>query len=319
MKKALVDDDIHPNDVLRRAVGDRISLEFGVESTEDALINTLRGKDILFATSRLPVTRRVLEETDLEIVAKIGTGIDNVNLDAARELGIPVTYSPGINAQAVAEHTVGLIIAVRRDLVRNYELLAEGKWRDEAALTEGVSGQTVGIIGFGRIGSRVAGFLSGFNTEILAYDPYVLDQDTDITGAELTTLDDLLERSDIVSINAELTDETRGMVGRREFGLMKDSAILVNTARGPIVSETALVEALEEDRIAGAGLDVFETEPLPASSRLHEFDTVISTPHAAGITRVSRVTSVETLVSNVFGLLDGDRVPERFIAAAPPN
>jgi len=317
MKHALVDDDINPREVLRETVGDRLSLEFGVETAEEALKDALAGKDVLFTTSRLPVTRRVLEETDLEIVAKIGTGIDNVDLKAARDLGIPVTYTPGVNAQAVAEHAVGLTIAVRRDIVRNYELLASGKWRDEAALTQGLTGQTVGIVGFGRIGSRVAALLSGFNVELLAYDPYVLEQDTDISGAELTSLDDLLARSNVLSINAELTEETEGLIGRRELDLLKDSAVLVNTARGPVVSESALVEALEEDRIAGAGLDVFETEPLPADSRLHDFDNVVATPHAAGITRKSRVESVETLVSNVLGLLDGDRVPDRYIAASP--
>lgn len=317
MKHALVDDDINPREVLRETVGDRISLEFGVETSEEALIAALAGKDVLLTTSRLPVTRRVLEETDLEVVGKIGTGIDNVDLEAARDLGIPVTYTPGVNAQAVAEHAVGLMIAVRRDIVRNYELLASGKWRDEAALTQGLTGQTVGIVGFGRIGSRVAALLSGFNVEILAYDPYVLEQDTDISGAELTSLDDLLERSDVLSINAELTDETEGLIGRRELDLLTDSAVLVNTARGPVVSEDALVEALEEGRLGGAGLDVFETEPLPVDSRLHDFDNVVATPHAAGITRESRVKSVETLVANVLGLLDGERVSDRYIAASP--
>lgn len=317
MKHALVDDDIRPRAVLEAAVDGRLALEFGVEPTEEALIAALEGTDVLFPTSRLPVTGRVLETADLELVAKIGTGIDSVDLDAARREGIPVTYTPGLNAQAVAEYTVGLAIAVRRDVVTNDARLADGEWRDEVDLAAGVTGKTVGIVGFGRIGSRVANLLNAFHAEILAYDPYVLEQDSDVSGAELTSLEDLLARSDVVTVNAELTDETRGMIGRREFGRMKDTAVLVNTARGPVVSEPALVEALEEGSIGGAGLDVFETEPLPTSSRLHEFDAVVATPHVAGMTRECRVESIETLAENALRLLDGERVPERYLAVPP--
>lgn len=317
MKYALVDDDIRPAAVLERATRGRIELEFGGEPTEEALIAALDGKDVLFATSRLPVTGRVIDATDLDLIAKIGTGIDNVDLAAAREAAVPVTYTPGINAQPVAEHTVGLAIAVARDIVGNHGRLAGGHWRDEATLGTGVVGKSVGIVGFGRIGRRVAGLLAGFNVDVLAHDPYVLKQDTDVTGAELTGLDDLLDRSDVVTINAELTDETRGLIGRPEFERMKDSAVLVNTARGPIVSEPALVDALEAGEIAGAGLDVFETEPLPASSRLHEFDAVVATPHVAAMTRECRVESIETLASNALGLLAGERVPDRFLAVEP--
>lgn len=317
MKYALVDEDIRPAAVLERATRGRIDLEFGGEPTEEALIAALDGKDVLFATSRLPVTGRVIDATDLDLIAKIGTGIDNVDLAAAREAAVPVTYTPGINAQPVAEHTVGLAIAVARDIVGNHGRLAEGHWRDEATLGTGVVGKSVGIVGFGRIGRRVAGLLAGFNVDVLAHDPYVLKQDTDVTGAELTGLDDLLDRSDVVTINAELTDETRGLIGRPEFDRMKDSAVLVNTARGPIVSEPALVDALEAGEIAGAGLDVFETEPLPASSRLHELDAVVATPHVAAMTRECRVESIETLASNALGLLAGERVPDRFLAVEP--
>lgn len=317
MRRALADEDIQPAEELRAALKGRLGLDVGVEATEDALIDALEGVDVLFATSRLPVTERVLEASDLEIVAKIGTGIDSVDLQAAAERGIPVTYTPGFNAQAVAEHTVALLLAVSRNVVVNAGLLEEGYWRDEVELGTSVSGKTLGIVGFGRIGSRVAGVMSGFNVDVLAHDPYVPELDTDITGGELTSLEDLLQRSDFVTVNAELTEETRGMIGRREFELMKDSAVLVNTARGPIVSEDALLEALEERRIAGAGLDVFETEPLPASSPLHEFDNVVTTPHNAGMTEECRVRMIRTLASNAIDLLNGESIPERFIASGP--
>lgn len=317
VKSVLADQDIQPSEVLRESVAGELDLEIGVDSDEEALTEALQGIDVLFGTSRLPLTRHVLEKSDLNVLAKIGTGLDNVDLAAARELNIPVTYTPGINAQAVAEHTVGLTLAVARNVVANDRSLAEGYWRDAIELGTGISGKTYGIVGFGRIGRRVAGVLSGFNVDVLAYDPYVLEQDTDITGTVLTSLEDLLNRSDIVAINAELNEETRGLISHSEFETMKESAIIVNTGRGPIVSEDALVEALERGQIAGAGLDVYETEPLPPSSPLHAFDNVVATPHVAGMTQECRVEMIETLVSNTLGLLNDRQIPERYIATQP--
>jgi phosphoglycerate dehydrogenase-like enzyme len=315
MKSALVDQDIQPYSVLEKETAGRLDIDIGVEETEDAIVESLAGKEVLLATSRLPVTASVLERSpELEAIGKIGTGLDSVDLEAAAELGIPVTYTPGLNAASVAEHTVGLAIAVARDVVPNHDLLKEGKWRDEVELSSTVVGKTVGIVGFGDIGSRVAAFFSGFNVDVLAYDPYVYPEDTEITGAELTSLEDLLRESDIVTVNAELTPETRGLIGEREFDLMDESAILVNTARGPIVSESALVDTLESGGIAGAGLDVFETEPLPPSSPLHEFDNVVATPHAGAMTEQSRTKGIETLVDNVLDLLDGEPVADRYVA-----
>jgi D-3-phosphoglycerate dehydrogenase len=313
--KALVDQDLQPLEVLETAVDDRLDLTVGVEASEAALVDALDGMDVLFTTSRLPITEDVLAAAeDLQVVGKIGTGIDNVALDAAADLDIGVTYTPGLNAAAVAEYTLGLAIAVSRDIVRNDRLLEGGGWRDETDLNTTVNGRTVGIVGFGDVGSRVAAFFSGLNVDVLAYDPYVFEEDTDVTGAELTDLDDLLARSDIVTVNAELTDETRGLIDADAFARMQDSAILINTARGPIVSESALIDALERGEIAGAGLDVFETEPLPADSPLHDFDNVVATPHVAATTTETRVDIVRTLADNVFGMLDGSGAPERYTA-----
>lgn len=317
MRRALVDQDLQPAEALKAEVGDRLELDVGVESTEEAVIEALDGASVLFTTSRLPISERVLESADeLEVIGKIGTGLDNVDLDAASELGIGVTYTPGLNAAAVAEYTVGLALAVSRDIVQNDRLLEAGGWRNETELSSSVHGKTVGVVGFGDIGSRVAAFFSGLTTDVLTYDPYVFEEDTDITGAELTDLPDLLERSDIVTVNAELTAETEGLIGAPELDRMQESAILVNTARGPVVSESALIDALEAGEIAGAGLDVFETEPLPRDAPYHEFDNVIATPHVAATTTESRTLSIDALVDSVFGMLDGDGAPDRYTAVA---
>ena len=317
MRRALVDQDLQPEAALREKVGDRLQLNVGVDPAEEAVIDALDDISVLFTTSRLPISKRVIEAADeLKVIGKIGTGLDNVDLNAASELGIGVAYTPGLNAAAVAEYTVGLALAVSRDILRNDQLLEAGGWRNEAELSTSVHGKTVGVVGFGDIGSRVAAFFSGLTTNVLAYDPYVFNEDTDITGAELTDLDDLLERSDIVTINAELTDQTEGLIGASELTRMQESAILINTARGPVVSESALIDALAADEIAGVGLDVFETEPLPRDSPFHEFDNVIATPHVAATTTESRTQSIDALVKTVYKMLDGDGAPDRYTAVA---
>jgi D-3-phosphoglycerate dehydrogenase len=316
MPHALVDRDIQPMTHLESQVGDRFTLDIGGETDREALIASLQGADLILTTSRLPVDRTVLERTDLELVAKLGAGLDNVDLDAAAELEIPVTHTPGLNARAVAEHTVLMALAVSRELLPNARHLEAGGWRDDIGLGSELADATVGIVGFGRIGSRVAGLLSGFNADVLAYDPYVFEEDTEVTGGTLTDLETLLSESDVVTVNAELTPETEGLLGAAELDRMPASSYLVNTARGPIVDEDALIAALENDEIAGAALDVFETEPLPADSRLHDFENVVATPHVASSTERTRTRTIDRLVESAVALLSGDPVPDRYMAVS---
>lgn len=317
MIRALVDEDIQPPSRITEAAGDQLEVSIGVPTQEDALIQALSGRDVLFCTSRIPVTRHVLKETDLDVVAKIGTGIDNIDLVAAEEFGIPVTYTPGSNAMAVAEHTVALMLGVGNRIVEADSALTTGVWRDELPLGTAVFEATVGIIGFGNVGRRVASLLTGFHTDTRAYDPYVQAIDTEYSGAHLeASLTPLLTDSDFLAITAELTPETRGLIGPSEFKSMKNTAILVNTARGPIIQTDALLDALRSDEIAGAGLDVFDHEPLPASSPLHEFDSVITTPHAAAAKTNSRHRTIDLIVQNTLSLLHGDPITDRFLATS---
>ncbi|MFC6724059.1 NAD(P)-dependent oxidoreductase, partial [Halobium palmae] len=232
-RRGLVDRDLQPADRLGERVGDVFDVEVGGPGDERELIDALDGKDAVFTTSRLTLSERVLEATDLDLVAKIGTGIDNVDLDAAARLGIPVTHTPGMNAMSVAEHTVGLLLAVTHRISQTQDLLRNGGWRDDAPFGTQLYGKTVGIVGYGNVGRRVAKLLSGFDLRTLAYDPYVREIDGELTGAELTSFDRLLEESDAACVNAELTEETRGMIGESALAAMKPSAVLVNTARGP--------------------------------------------------------------------------------------
>ena len=284
MYRGVLDEDIHPRELLLEVVGDRIELDVGIDGDEASTVERLAGADVAFVTSRVPITRRVVESTDLRVVAKVGTGIDSVDLAAAREHGVVVTHTPGINALSVAEHGLTMLLATRRHVVAGHRALEAGRWRDSVPLGMLLSGTTVGIVGLGNVGRRIASLLRGFDVETLAYDPYVDRIEGQPVHAELVGLETVLSRSDSVVVAAELTDETRGMIDREAISAMADDAVLVNVSRGPIVDPDALVEAIREGELWGAGMDVHATEPLPTDSPLHEFENVVLTPHVAGST-----------------------------------
>ncbi|XVH33448.1 NAD(P)-dependent oxidoreductase (plasmid) [Haloferacaceae archaeon DSL9] len=314
-----IDQDVKPRDPLLAGLDTRFDVRIGVDNTEEALVDALEGVDVLFTTSRLPVSERVIEASSLSLVAKIGTGLDSIDLDAAADHGVTVVYTPGMNAMSVAEHALTLLLAVKRNVRLGGNALREGKWRDEVPNARPVVGTTVGIVGFGNVGSRLAGLLAGFNVDILTTDPYVHEIDTEITDTTLTDLETVVSESDAVVVTAELTEETRGLIDAAVFEKMKSSAVLVNTARGPIVDEQALLTALESGEIAGAGLDVFESEPLSEESELHEYETVVVTPHIAASSVVARTQIVETLADCATRYADDEPLQRRLVAAAPPD
>jgi phosphoglycerate dehydrogenase-like enzyme len=319
MRRAIVDQDITPTGRLLDGVPDSWAVSVGVEGTVDAVREALADANVAFVTSRVPLPREVIEGApELEVVAKLGTGLDNVDREAAAERGIPVTHTPGYNARSVAEHTLCLVLATARRLTEGRAILESGGWRDQFTLATRLSGSTVGIVGLGDVGRRFGRLLTGFDVEILTHDPYVPGTDAELVDGSMTSLETLLDRSDVIVLAAELTEETRGLVGEAELSQTKPSAILVNTARGPIVDEDALVRALESGALAGAGLDVFASEPLDPDSPLLALDTVVATPHTAAMTRESRVESIRRLTTNVVRLLDGRGVPEEFLARPAP-
>lgn len=315
--KALVDEDIRPVEHLENRFEDVLELSIGAKNSREELIEQLQGKEFVLTTSRLPLDSEVLTATpELRAVAKNGTGLDNIDLGKAEELGISVFYTPGLNAYAIAEYSVTLLLTVGRHVSHNQTLLQAGVWRDELPLSKTVTGSTIGIIGFGNIGKYLAKLLSGFDVEVLASDPYVPTPEFDHFEVESVELDKLLERSDAVSINTALTEETKGLIGEHEFELMKSTAIIVNTARGPIIDENALIDAVEEGKIRGAGLDVFEEEPLPTDSDLHEYDNILTTPHTAGTTYSSRRRCIDSLRNSIGTYLEGGMPDNQYVAIA---
>ncbi|MFB6300338.1 MAG: NAD(P)-dependent oxidoreductase [Halobacteriales archaeon] len=314
--RVLVDQDLQPLDYLDAQLGDGFELSTVGTTTEPALIEALADMDVVCTTSRLPISAAVLEATDLQVVAKIGTGIDNVDLEAAERLGIPVTYTPGVNALSVAEHTVGLLVGVAHRISATQDVLRAGGWRDEIPFGTMLRDKTVGIVGYGAIGRRVAALLDGFGVELLTHDPYVDDIETQVTQTEMVSFEELLDRADAVTVNAELTEETRGLIGAAELDRLGPNGILINTARGPIVDEAALIDALRGDQLMGAGLDVFADEPLTPDSPLHDCENVITTPHVAAVTEETRKQGIERLAHHIRSLLADESIPERYRARA---
>src|SRR5918999_2524657 len=233
--------------------------------SEDELIRAAQDADALLVSTREAVTRRVLESIPrVKVISRYGVGLDNVDLEAAADAGIVVTHYPGYCTSEVADHTLAMILALNRRIVEQDRALREGAWVEHGPATRRIlrgsiqplREQTLGIVGFGRIGQAVAARAKPFNLAILAADPYI-DPDVMVAaGVEPVALDVLLERSDIVSIHAPLTPETRGLIDAAALTLMKQTAVLVNTARGPIIDLPALARALQEGKIAGAALDV---------------------------------------------------------------
>jgi D-3-phosphoglycerate dehydrogenase len=256
---------------------------------EDALIEALRGAQVL-VTQMGPVTERVLEACpDLRLVVVCRGGPVNVNLDAAKIHDVRVCFAPGRNAAAAAEFTVGLLLAALRRIPQAHQLLAgQGSWEGASYFTYERCGLEledlpVGLIGYGAVGGRVARVLCAFGARVMVYDPYVHGE---IHGLRVGSLDELLTRSQVITLHARLTPETRGLIGARELALLPPGAVVVNAARGPLLDEEALCDALEEGRLSAAALDTYEREPLPAGSRLFGLaERVVLTPHLGGASR----------------------------------
>jgi len=231
-----------------------------------------------------PISRAFVESADaLKVISILRSGAENVAVDFATERGVTIMNTPGRNARAVAECTMGMILSEIRNIARAHAELKSGKWRRSFANSDGIPelcDRTVGLVGYGAVGRLVAGYLDAFGSRI-AFDPYF---EGDPSPAELVDLETLLKLSDVVSIHARLTDETHHLIGAEQIALMKPAAVLVNTARSGLLDEDALINALSERRITGAALDVFDTEPLPRGHALLKLDNVTITPHLAGST-----------------------------------
>ncbi len=271
---------------------------------ESALVERIRDAEIVVnIRSSCKFTGSVLEQCRrLKHLSIWGTGTDNVDLAAAERLGITVTNTPNVSAVSIAEHSLSLMLAVARRTVVVDRQTRQGLW--PRGQMKQLSGKTLGVIGLGAIGSRMARLGEGIGMRVVAWTMHPESKQ----GFRLVSLEDLLAESDVVSVHLRLSEQTRGFLNRERLSRMKDGAILINTARGPIVEEAALLEALREGRLSGAGLDVFDTEPLPAGHEFNAMEQVVLSPHNAGVTPEALEAGLSLALKNVESFLAGHPV-----------
>jgi D-3-phosphoglycerate dehydrogenase len=309
------------------------SEEAGKILTEDECVSAFRDAEILVVGYET-LTERVLEHCpNLKLIAIPRGNPVNVSLPAANRRGIPVLYTPARNANAVAELVIGLTLSLIRRIARANHEIKNGRFlfppaedvyrvpekddivwgfvqKDPSPFLEyygyELYGKNFGLVGYGAIGRRVARFLQAMDVNVMAYDPYLPPETAKADGVELMSLDDLLRTSDAVSLHCKVTEETKGLIGAREIALMKPSAILINTARGVIVDQRALIEALEAGRIAGAALDVFWQEPLPENHPILKMDNVVITPHIGSASQDVPLHQSKMVVGDILAFLAGE-------------
>jgi D-3-phosphoglycerate dehydrogenase len=308
-KSVLLDNPIHPQAfaLLEREV----TVLPMYKASLPQLAQALAKANATIVSTRFPITEQEIRlGSRLEVIGRPGAGVDSVDIRAASEAGIPVVYTPAGPTESVAEHTLCFMLMLAKQMLKADAAVRQGDFpfRTRVKGSE-IMGKTLGIIGGGHIGSRVAKICSSaFDMRVLLYDPYITPEQAQVCGGNLcAALDQIMTESDFVSIHTPLTSETHKLIGRHELAMMKRTAFLINTSRGPVVDEQALIAALREKRIAGAALDVFEQEPPDSDSPLFTLDNVALTPHMASFTDEGRYRMGVVVVQQVLDVLQGKR------------
>ena len=314
-KKVLITDYVWPDLDAEREILEAAGVELVVapDGSEDTLAALAADVDaIMFCFAS--VTGKVLRSAPKCVVAsRYGIGVDNVDIETATELGIVVTNVPDYCIDEVADHAIGMVLALNRRLAQHDQLVKKGGWAD-LKLNQSMKRMreaTLGIVGFGRIGRAVAARGSVFCGKVVAYDP-LIETGTVIDGVECVSFDDLIRGSDFITVHVPLMPSTENLIGAAQLEAMKDDAIVVNCARGGLIDEMALAEALANGRIGGAGLDVLEPAPPADDHPLLAFDNVIITPHTAFFSQASTVELERRTAQEVVRVMNGER-PENFI------
>ena len=307
--RILVTDEIDPEGVALLAGEEDFDVDEVPTLPPNELLKRIPAYDALVGRSATKVSAELLRAaTRLKVVGRAGVGVDNIALETATELGIAIINAPAGNTIAVAELLFGVVISLLRHLPVAYESMHAGRWERSSLLGSELKGKTLGIVGVGRIGGEVAVRAQSFAMSLVGYDPYVAESRfQSLRVHRCSSLDELLDESDIVTVHTPLTDETRGMIGRRELGRLSPSAIVVNMARGGIVDEDALAEALASGKLAAAAVDAFVKEPVKADHPLTRFPNVFLTPHiGASTAEAQRNVAVDACAAVRDALLSGE-------------
>lgn len=285
-QKVLISDPVAPEclEVFRTAPGFEADYRPGLKLAE--LLEIVPVYAGLIVRSETKVTAALLERAErLRAVVRAGVGVDNIDVEAATRKGVLVMNCPGGNTVAAAEHTVALLLALARNVPQACASMKGGRWDRAKFMGSEVTGKTLSVLGLGKVGREVARRALGLGMKVLGYDPFVTDEAARALKIETASLEDAIARADFLTVHVPLTDKTRGLVGRDSIARMKDGVRIVNVARGGIVDEAALAEAIRAGKVAGAALDVFEKEPIDPQSPLLELEKVIVTPHLGASTR----------------------------------
>lgn len=265
----------------------------------------IKNYEAIIIRSGTKLTGDIIEEgANLKVIGRAGVGLDNVDLETATKKGIMVVNTPGGNTTSTAEHTMSMILALSRNIPQADKSIKSGQWNRKKFMGVELYGKTLGIIGLGRIGSEVAKRASGFKMKVMAYDPFLPVEKAKKLEIELVDLDELLKNSDYISLHTPITDETRHMIGEREFKLMKYGVRIINCARGGLIDEEALAKAIEAGKVESAALDVFEKEP-PKDNPLLKMDSVIATPHLGASTEEAQINVAVDIAKTVRDVLLG--------------
>jgi D-3-phosphoglycerate dehydrogenase len=293
MDRVLVADKLAPEGmaILRAAAeAGQLEVDERVGMKPDELCRTIGDYQALIVRSASTVTKEVVDAApQLRVIGRAGIGVDNIDVDAATKRGIAVMNTPGGNNVTTAEHAISMLLSLARSIPQATASMKAGKWEKSKFTGSEISNKTLGIVGVGNIGRLVAERAQGLKMKVIAYDPFIPEAKAHEMGIELVTLDALLQRADFVSIHTPLLPETRNLIDAAALAKMKPAARLINCARGGIVDEQALAEALRNKKLAGAALDVFEQEPVPADHPLLQLDNVICTPHLGAATAEAQV------------------------------
>ena len=302
MTKVLVSDSIHPEfiDELEK-IGIQVDYEPNVKN--ERLFEIIPNYEALVVRSRTKVTQELIEQgSKLKVIGRAGVGLDNIDVDYANEKGIIIVNTPEAPSESVAELVIGLMISVVRHIPLADSSMREGRWIKSKLVGHELKDKTLGIIGLGRVGSIVARIASAIGMSIVFFDPYVIDEYSEKLGVNRVSLETLLKDSDVVTLHVPLTSETFHMIGRSELNIMKKSAILINTSRGAVIDESALIEALKSGKIMGAGLDVYSNEP-PTDLELINLPNVVCTPHIGSETLETKERIATLLAEKVIEIL----------------
>lgn len=276
--------------------------------TAEELIKEIGNYDAMIVRGRTKVTREVIEAgKKLKVIGRAGVGVDNIDTAFAKEKGVTVVNAPSATTTAVAELALGLVFALAREIPRADATMKQGKWAKKEFEGVELYGKTLGIIGFGRIGSTVGQMAAAVGMRINACCLFRIPETIRIIGGELLVMDDIIEKSDFITIHTPLSDETRGMINADAFARMKDGVFLICTARGGIIDEKALLDALNSGKVAGAALDVYESEP-PVFQELINHPKVIATPHMGGQTKEAQRRASMDISKEVLAALKGEKL-----------